>query len=163
MGRYRYSAAVLVMFTFLFIAIVQGAYAMGGIGWNFILASPMEGVVVNNGEPVEGAVVKRTLHWKESSFEDAVVTTSAGVFALPERTTKALLWKFLPHEPVIKQKIHIEFEGKTYLAWRYTKHDYEMNGEREGRPLNLLCEIQAETRSHDITEDFTYYGMCTLR
>ena len=65
--------------------------------------------------------------------------------ARPEMTgvrQPALNWLIsLPHEPVIKQVILIKHAGKSYEAWNFYKRDYAANSERQGKPINILCNL----------------------
>ena len=36
---------------------------------------------------------------------------------------------------VITKKILIHYQGEDYKAWMYTKHNYEENGELNGKPI----------------------------
>jgi len=95
-----------------------------------------------NGNGKDGGVV-----WKNEKGSDQTVANAAGEFSFPAIEGRALLG-FLPHEPVIKQIMTIEYQGKSYDAWAYYKHDYGHNDENNGRPINLTCRLEAERAAH---------------
>jgi hypothetical protein len=114
-----------------------------------VLWSAMKGRVLLNGQPAAGAVLVRNYswHWKNEKGSDQTVANAAGEFSFPAIEGRALLG-FLPHEPVIKQIMTIEYQGKSYDAWAYYKHDYGHNDENNGRPINLTCRLEAERAAH---------------
>ncbi len=63
--------------------------------------------------------------------------------------------KFLPHEPVIFQKITIQYKGHKYIAWQHTKHNYDDLGELKGKRLIMNCEL-----SNEVKDDGVYFGIC---
>jgi len=63
--------------------------------------------------------------------------------------------KFLPHEPVIFQKITIQYKAHKYIAWQHTKHNYDDLGELKGKRLIMNCEL-----SNELKDDGVYFGIC---
>ena len=137
------------------ILIVTEAQAMA----RMCLFSPVNGVVLFNGEPVAGAALTRSWfwHWKDRRGEDVTHTDAAGRFSFPAVYGSSLLGGILPHEPVIEQKIIIDHAGDSYRAWVYTKGLYSENGERNGMPIRLTCRLESEpSRKEGI------FGICEL-
>ena len=101
--------------------------AMGKV----VLFSPVSGIVLSNGKPVSGAVLKRHVFWRwgNKAYDDETTTDAAGRFAFPERSATMLLGSVLPHEPYIDQRITIEHGGTTYVAWQSAKRGYALNDE----------------------------------
>ena len=83
-----------------------------------------------NGEPVEGAVVRRKATLGDDDDDRALhqqtTTDAQGRFLLPAQK------KFVAMAPlhggrVIHQRIEIDYEGRTYLGLAYVKRGYEKN------------------------------------
>ena len=115
-----------------------------------VIWSAMKGRVLMNGQPAAGAVLKRNFfwHWKSENGSDETKTNAAGEFALPAIERSSFLGGLLPHEPVVEQAIVIEYQGKSYKAWGYYKHDYDHDGENRGRPIDVTCRLDAERAMH---------------
>jgi hypothetical protein len=115
-----------------------------------VLWSAMKGRVLMNGQPATGAVLVRNYnwHWKNEKGTDQTVTNAAGQFSFPAIEGQSLLGGLLPHEPVIEQDMVIEYQGKSYDAWAYFKHDYNHNDENNGKPINVTCRLDAERARH---------------
>lgn len=123
------------------------------------LFSPVKGIVVQNGKPVAGAVVKRT--WKfAKERSDETVTDENGEFSFPGAYTRNVLWQFLPAETCIFQQIQIHHMGHSYSAWTHFKAGFEEFDELErsvergegpglnGKPINLYCALDKESKNH---------------
>jgi hypothetical protein len=108
-----------------------------------VVFSEVKGVLVDKGKPVEGAEVERTFHMAmgDKKETDRTRTDASGRFFLPRITKSTGLIGVLPHEPVIGQNIVIRMGGKEYMAWQYVKHDYTDNGELDGKPIELICDL----------------------
>lgn len=132
---------------------------MGGL--TKVMFSEVQGVILKDGKPVSGALVTRefTWAWNDYSQKDQFTTDSTGKFKFPLASRFSLATSLLPHEPVIKQKITIQHEGKEYLAWRYFKHDYNKNDELAGKDINLKCDLTKEPGFY-INKDI--FGICVL-
>ena len=115
-----------------------------------VIWSAMKGRVLMNGQPAAGAALKRNFfwHWKSENGSDEAKANAAGEFSFPAIERSSLLGGLLPHEPVIEQAIVIEYQGKSYKAWGYFKHDYDHNGENRGRPIDVTCHLEAERAMH---------------
>lgn len=101
--------------------------AMGKV----VLFSPVSGVVLSQGKPVAGAVLKRQAQWRwgNKTYDDTVTTDAQGRFSFAELNGTMLLGSVLPHEPYVEQSITIEHDGKSYIAWRTVKRGYSRNDE----------------------------------
>ena len=115
-----------------------------------VIWSPMKGRVTLNGQPAAGAVLVRNFvwEWKDEAGSDQAVTNAAGEFSLPAIERSTLLGSLLPHQPVIKQVMVIEYKGVKYQAWGFHKMDYTVNSENADRPINLTCRLEAERALH---------------
>lgn len=140
----------------LVLAATSGVPAMGFFK-SQILFSPVEGVVTMNGQPVAAAEVVQELTWaaKEAPPGGQTMTDAAGRFAFPLIEGSSVAARLMPLQPSMNQRILIRHEGKEYIAYRHQKSNYELNGERGGKPLSLRCELTAEPVRAD-----GFYGIC---
>ena len=121
------------------------------------LFSAVHGVVLEHDKPVAGATIERSYNWawKNQNGGDQTTTDATGTFALPAIWGSSLLGSLLPHEPVVEQTILIHHAGKTYDGWMMFKHNYDENGELKGRPISLVCRLEAAPTRHG-----EFYGIC---
>ncbi len=133
---------------------------MGGLAK--VMFSEVQGVVLKDGKPVAGAKVVReyTWAWNDASQKDEIITGTDGKFQFTLTNRLSLLTSIFPHEPVIHQKITITSESKEYLAWRFSKHDYDENGELNGKKIAIACDLGNKKGFH-INDDI--YGICVLK
>lgn len=122
-----------------------------------VLFSPVEGVVTLHGKPVAGAEIVQELTWaaKEAPAGARALTDGAGRFSLPVIEGSSMAARMLPLQPSMTQRILIRHEGQEYIAYRHHKTNYDLNGERGGKPLTLICELTAEPKRGD-----GFYGIC---
>jgi len=115
-----------------------------------VLWSAMKGRVLLNGKPAAGAVLVRNYswHWKNEKGSDRTTTNAGGEFSFLVIEGSLLLGGLLPYEPVIEQDMVIEYQGKSYDAWAYFKHDYKHNDENGGKPIDVTCRLDAERAKH---------------
>lgn len=126
------------------------------------LFSEVQGSVLLDGEPVEGVDIEQEYHWHWSNERQthSVKTDAQGRFQFRAITATSWLARFVPHEPVIGQRITLRYQGKEHKGWVFTKHNYSNHGEVRGRPLNFVCELSGEPVANPETETF---GICVLR
>ncbi len=147
----------------LLLLLAPAAGAMSFLNSEKVLFSPVSGVVLDGGQPVAGAVVKRSYLWSDLRREDETVTDQAGEFAFEAGLVKSLLWSIIPHSPAIMQSITIHIGDRQFDAWTYQKGDYALNSESSGKPFSIRCELTDEAQEHDLSELSSYFGICTLR
>lgn len=137
----------------LFLTIADEANAMG----KMCLFSAVKGVVLDHGKPVEGASIERSYKWmwNDQTGNDAATTDAQGAFSMPAIWRHSFLGSLLPHEPVVRQTILIKVAGKSYEAWMFNKGEYAENGELRGRPISLICRLEAEPARHG-----EVFGIC---
>ncbi|MBT1063889.1 hypothetical protein KJY73_09915 [Bowmanella sp. Y26] len=126
----------------------------------------VEGVVLLNGEPVEGAEVISSYDWsnKDERKSKKLLTDSYGKFSFPEWSSKQFLSSILPMEPVIRQEIIIEYKGERYTAWAFNKHSYGRGDETGKSPIKLVCDLAMEFKRHPLEGvSDKYYGICKLQ
>ena len=132
---------------------------MGFFGSN-VLFSAVQGQVTSNGQPVSGADVVRHYRWawNKSEGNDTVRTDAQGRFTFDAVRKSGGMSGLVPHEPVIFQEIVIHHGGREYIAWQFTKHNYDDRGELRGKPMNLLCEL-----AKPAVDNGHYFGLCETR
>lgn len=145
----------------LVLGLVLQGQAMA-VSKTLYLFSEVEGVVMLDGQPVEGAEVEQNYHWhwKNEHRTKSVKSNSQGQFRFPAVTAKSLTAAVIPHEPVIGQRITLRYQGKVHKGWVFTRHNYDSLGEVQNRRLQLVCDLNAEPTTHSETQTF---GICMLR
>ena len=138
----------------LFMAAQESAMA------KMVIFSAVSGKVLQDGKPVPGATVEREFRWswKDEIGTDSATTGAAGEFSFGRIERSSFLGSLLPHEPVVRQSLTIKVGGKSYEGWLLNKHNYDDNGEVEGKPLRLVCRLEAAPGKHP----GGYYGLCEL-
>jgi hypothetical protein len=148
-----------ILFGLLMAAALLPAFSEGsamGLFTRLVLFSPVHGVVLKNGVPVENAVVRQEVSFFDEKIPPQRVSSDAsGKFSFPAVERNAGLSRLVPHQPVIMQTILITHDGVEYEAWMHTKNSYEENSELDGRPLNLECDLVREPNYEG-----THYGIC---
>jgi len=121
------------------------------------LFSAVHGVVLDHDKPVAGATIERSYNWawKNQNGGDQTTTDATGTFALPAIWGSSFFGSLLPHEPFVEQTILIHHDGRTWKAWMLDKRNYDENGELGGRPISLICRLEAEVSHHGEA-----YGIC---
>ncbi len=124
------------------------------------LFSEVDGVVVKGGTPVASAVVEQEYRWawKDETGTKEVKTDADGKFHFPAIVKSSFFGSLLPHEPMVRQTLLIKQDGKVYKAWMFDKGNYQQNGELQGKPISLYCDLD-EPLSHK----GEVYGICQLR
>ncbi|MEE4378319.1 MAG: DUF6795 domain-containing protein [Candidatus Competibacteraceae bacterium] len=130
-----------------------------GLFSELVLFSDVEGVVLKDGVPVEGAEIVQEITYQEPGKipSRTVKTTADGRFALARVTKGSGLSRVIPGQPSILQRLVIRHGGTEYEGWRHNKNSYELNSELAGQPLRLVCELTN-------TPDFEgkHYGICRV-
>ncbi len=146
--------------TVLFFFVSLSGVAMA---WSseMVLFSEVNGTVTSEGQPVAGAEVERISHWgwKDVERRDSTTTGADGRFHFPAVVESSFFGAFMPHEPLVSQKIMIRHQGSEYKGWKHTKHNYKHNGELKGKPINITCALETEPT---LKEDVKVYGICTF-
>jgi hypothetical protein len=122
-----------------------------------VLFSRVEGVITQDGKPVEGAKIVQEVLYKDVDEvpPTQVVSGPDGNFVLEEVTHAAGLSRVLPGQVSIVQRLVIHYQGKEYEGWRHNKTSTEANSELDGHPLKLVCEL---TTAPDF--EGTHFGIC---
>lgn len=115
-------------------------------GGKACIFSEVSGVLLFNGEPAAGAIVKRQVE-HQGQESDQATADEAGRFSLPALYQRSVS-RLLPAEFVAAQSLVVEYQDQEYRIWSNTKRKPEENAELGGQPLNLRCEITAELQLH---------------
>lgn len=133
-----------------------------------ILASPVKGQVMINGEPAALAEINQEIvfSWRDKIFKAETKSDMAGNFSLSAITHREVLAHLLPHQPNIKQTIFITYNGVEYPAWFFDKSDYLLLSEIDGKPINLVCELTNKKdyliQGQEESLGNVPYGICRL-
>jgi hypothetical protein len=153
----RLSAYILLLFIFQ-----TEVFAMSFLGIKKCVFSAVEGRVVNKGVPVANALIKRTYKWNDEKITDEIKTDENGYFSLPEKYENSI-WTLFPHNPSVGQLINIHIGDEKYQAWGYRKGNYDVNGELDGKPMNLLCDLDSPKEKYKVNNLKDYVGICQLQ
>lgn len=135
------------------------------------LFSEVRGTVLHNGVPVKGAIVQREYHWTwgKEDGKDETVTNERGEFAFPEITRRSLSATFILHQPVVRQHIRITQDGKSYIAWTYTKMDYDKSSEtlsmyaKYSPVITIVCSLDKEPERKVLGPAKDIFGVCEIK
>jgi hypothetical protein len=131
-----------------------------GVFNKLVLFSAVDGVVLEHGQAVAGAIVAQKIVWSDDAAENTatqVITDAHGRFHFEPITRAAGMARLIPHSPMILQSIRVNHGGQEYIAWKHGKQTYEENSELHGRPLRLVCELTAPAQQED-----DHYGVCRV-
>ena len=110
----------------------------------YVIASPMEGVLMKDGKPLANAKITRKLKWigNENGISEEFTTDSQGVFSLPiheETLAIGMLTQFV-------SSVHIttSINNKSHDIWYNNKFDNAAYTETNGPAINLICDLNAE-------------------
>ncbi len=147
-----------LIFLLVGVLLSSGAYAMAGLFGSYILFSDVNGTIYIDSKPCIGARLEQRVRSPYGEDQAQSTETNAdGRFSFPELTEKKSLFSFLPSEFAASQEIKIYYEGKEYLAWAHSKRSAERNAESDGKPLNLICELNKSPDEAD-----KYSGICKI-
>lgn len=111
---------------------------------NYVIFSPMEGVLLKNGAPLPNTKIIRKLRWNgnEDGLVEEFFTDEKGYFFLPiheEELSLNMLSQF-----VAKAELEAETEDGISEFWYSSKLVPELHSETEGPITDLVCQIDAE-------------------
>lgn len=154
---------VNIVFCLILLFIFQTeVFAMSFFGKKVCVFSAVNGKVVQQGEPIINATIRRTYTWDSKDYTDEVSTDENGYFSFPEKFESSV-WAFFPHNPSIIQFVKIQVENNEYQAWGFQKGNYDVNGELDGKPMKLLCDLDSPKVTHKVNEFKNYVGICQIK
>lgn len=111
---------------------------------NYVIFSPMEGVLLKGGNPLPNVKIIRTLKWNgnDEGTMSEFVTDEVGRFSIPiheEKLSLGMLSQF-----VGKTKLIVEFNGENIVFWYNNKFTPEIYAETDGPISELGCDIDLE-------------------
>ncbi len=116
-------------------------------GRTFVLCSRFVGVLVTEGgKPAPGIKMVRSWNWgwNDRSGRDETVTGPDGRFEFAAVTGKSLTASIAPHEPSVRQEIIAHGARGAVTIWSVNKKNYDMDGELDGRAINVVCRVDRE-------------------
>ena len=111
---------------------------------NYVIFSPMEGVLMRNDQPLANTKIIRRLRWNgnDEGLVEEFATDDQGRFSLPvheEALSLGMLSQF-----VGKADLEVKTEsGKDYI-WTSSKFFPEIFTETGGKISDLVCDIESE-------------------
>ncbi|PIE83284.1 MAG: hypothetical protein CSA09_02090 [Candidatus Contendobacter odensis] len=129
--------------------------------------SEVKGIVLQNGVPIANATIEQRYFLGDKPYSNTTASDSQGQFKFPVAYSSSFFRSIMPHEPIVRQKIFIQHNGESYEAWNYTKRNYRVNGERDGRALIMKCDLNTEPTAKEayknaMGQSINYYGICEL-
>lgn len=111
---------------------------------NYVISSPMEGVLMKNGKPSPNTKIIRRLRWNgnEEGLEEEFITDDNGRFSLPiheEALSLGMLNQF-----VSSTQIDVNIDGQTVDVWYNNKFEEGLHAETEGPLIGLVCDMSAD-------------------
>lgn len=110
----------------------------------YVIFSPMDGVLMRDGQPLANAKIVRKLTWNGNSegHVQSFCTDEQGRFSLPlheEELSLNMLTQF-----VAKADISVELEGNSVEIWYGSKTSQDLYSETDGPVDGLICDINNE-------------------
>ncbi len=110
----------------------------------YVIFSPMEGVLMKDGQPLPNTKIIRTLRWNDNDdgLTETFTTDEQGRFSLPiheEDLTLGVLTQF-----VAKTQLHVEKIEDSQLIWYNSKMTPEIHSETGGELFQLSCDLDNE-------------------
>lgn len=124
----------------------------------FVIASPVEGVLLQGGKPLTDTRITRRLRWNgnDDGILQEFFTDARGKFSLPvhEEELELGMTQF-----VSSSKLESEINGKVYDLWYSNKFDEDLHAETDGEILeDLICDIEEE----EVSVEYDLSGVTTL-
>jgi hypothetical protein len=165
--------AAFLAFALALSAFLAGCGEVKAMG-EVVLFSELSGKVLDKGKPVGDLTLNREVQWVwgKETITDNVKTSKDGSFFFPAIKRKMFLGSFLPHQPVIDQKISVAYGGKSLLLWSVTKHNYDNNSELfftnpttgansfyrdPAKPMSVTCSLESSPSHRG-----KIYGLCEV-
>jgi hypothetical protein len=139
----------------LFISLDEG----NAMFFEKVIFSEVKGVVLDHGKPIPRATVERFVKDSNKENKDRTVTDSDGRFHFKTMEKSPSFPKLFPHETVITQRLLVTVGNNQYKAWICIKNNYDNNGELDGKPIDIICDLENDY----IDNDGKFMGICRLR
>ncbi len=167
-NKIRFKIAIIV-----FVIFSAGAVMVFNNIFKIYIFSEMQGVVLNQGKPVEGAVLNREAVFTDAkTFQDSTITDAEGRFHFKPITQ----WSLRPmmFDTNVNQKVTVTYANNEYLGWETTKRNEHAKGElfynpseRDKKPIECLFEITESDEKKQIVHasasiDIVIWGLCEI-
>lgn len=111
---------------------------------NYVIFSPLEGVLMQEGNPLANTKIIRRLKWNgnEDGLVETFTSDELGRFSLPiheEELSLGMLNQF-----VASADLEIETENGSDYLWTSSKFFPEIYTETDGKVAELVCDIASE-------------------
>jgi len=159
----------LFLLNFFLLILVLPLRVNGGSMFGFLdvcLFSEVNGVVTLKSSPVSGAKVIQVAKFDDKEYTNETMTDANGAFYFKPMYTRSVR-QFFPVSTSISQNIIIQYDDKTYEAWRTLKADFELNSElNESTTGNVIAiNLQCDLENKNLTRRGAYgnavMGICT--
>ena len=139
---------LILLYSTLSIIVPSGARAMSflSVGKTCVF-SEVKAVLTRDGEPLKNIEVIRKWEWKELK-EEKTHTDENGVFTFPA-VFESSATRLLPIELVIGQALFVKENNVETKFWSHSKRKPEENSEFNGKPIDLICELNNELKIYD--------------
>jgi hypothetical protein len=109
----------------------------------YVISSPMQGVLVNNGEPLANTKITRHMRWvgNDEGLVEEFVTDQNGYFSLPvheESLALGMLTQFSS-----STHLQAEIDGETFDIWYNNKFEADVYAEAGIKLNNVVCDLSA--------------------
>ncbi|MGQ9427034.1 DUF6795 domain-containing protein [Gilvimarinus sp. F26214L] len=116
----------------------------------YLVASPLDGVLMKDGQPLANAKIIRTLRWNgnEEGLTTEHYADSRGAFSLPaheEELQLSMLDQFAAN-----MTLDVEEDGQMYELWYNNKFSPELYSETEGKVVGLTCDVSDDEIAFNI-------------
>lgn len=111
----------------------------------YVIASPMDGVLMQNGKPLAHTQIIRHLWWNgnEDGLEETFVTDEQGQFSLPVHEEQLSLGKLTQF--TCSTFLEVVINSQRFDVWYNHNLRGDMYAETEGRKLDdLVCDLSNE-------------------
>jgi hypothetical protein len=103
-----------------------------GFDWGrLVIASAINGKILDRGKPVANATVTRKVEWRwgEDTYTDTTTTDKEGRFSFDTLKKFAVAGNFLPHEPYIDHSYFVRVGNEEVFFLYRNKRGYDYNDE----------------------------------
>ena len=111
---------------------------------NYVIFSPLEGVLMRNGQPLANTKIIRRLRWNgnDEGLVEEFTTDIQGRFSLPvheEALSLGMLSQF-----VGSAKLEVDIDGQLIDVWYNNKFEEGLYAETDGPLTDLVCDLDFE-------------------
>ncbi len=118
---------------------------------NYVISSPLEGILVKGGEPLANTKIIRRLRWNgnEEGIVDEFITDDTGYFSLPAYEKTLSLNTMTQFVGSVTIFAHTETDDN--FIWYSPKTDGDMHSDTGGELGGMICDLDNEEERVDAT------------